>query len=125
MSNKAWQVGRSTEEQVKIVARVLDREDEVNISDTSSQLGWEPSARPTMGHRPVHYRLRPIKEVQFGFAHFMSHFIRVQIQGGFFLTGSALKVLSAEDGKIPTKKVKVGVKTSHILCDIPLLSLFW
>ena len=27
----------------------------------------------------VHYRLRPIKEVQFGFAHFMSHFIRVQI----------------------------------------------
>ena len=26
-----------------------------------------------------HYRLRPIKEVQFGFAHFMSHFIRVQI----------------------------------------------
>ena len=53
MSNKAWQVGRSTEEQVKIVARVLDREDEVNISDTSSQLGWEPSARPTMGHRPV------------------------------------------------------------------------
>ena len=53
MSNKSWQVGRSTEEQVKIVARVLDREDEVNISDTSSQLGWEPSARPTMGHRPV------------------------------------------------------------------------
>ena len=41
-----------------------------------------------------------------------------------FLTGSALKVLSVEDGKIPTKKVKVGVKTSHILCDIPLLSLF-
>jgi len=46
-------VGRSTEEQVKMVARVLDREDEVNISDTSSQLGWGPSARPTMGHRPV------------------------------------------------------------------------
>ena len=44
--------------------------------------------------------------------------------GWFFFTGSALKVLSVEDGKIPTKKVKVGVKTSHILCDIPLLSLF-
>ena len=27
----------------------------------------------------MHYRLRPIKEVQFGFAHFVSHFIRVQI----------------------------------------------
>ena len=45
--------------------------------------------------------------------------------GWFFLTGSALKVLSVEDGKIPTKKVKVGVKTSHILCDIPSLSLFF
>ena len=30
-------------------------------------------------HHALHYRLRPIKEVQFGFAHFMSHFIRVQI----------------------------------------------
>ena len=27
----------------------------------------------------MHYRLRPIKDVQFGFAHFVSHFIRVQI----------------------------------------------
>ena len=27
----------------------------------------------------MHYRLRPIKEVQFGFAHFVSHCIRVQI----------------------------------------------
>ena len=27
----------------------------------------------------LHYRLRSIKEVQFGFAHFVSHFIRVQI----------------------------------------------
>ena len=30
------------------------------------------------------------------------------IQGGF-LTGPALKVLSVEDGKIPTKKVKAKV----------------
>ena len=30
------------------------------------------------------------------------------IQGGF-LTGSALKVLSVEDGKIPTNKVKAKV----------------
>ena len=29
------------------------------------------------------------------------------IQGVFFLTGSAPKVLSVGDGKIPTKKVKV------------------
>ena len=28
---------------------------------------------------PMHYRLRPIKEVQFGFAHFVSHFICIQI----------------------------------------------
>ena len=27
----------------------------------------------------MHYRLRPIKEIQFGFAYFVSHFIRVQI----------------------------------------------
>ena len=27
----------------------------------------------------LHYRLKPIKEAQFGFAHFVSHFIRVQI----------------------------------------------
>ena len=32
-----------------------------------------------------------------------------EIQGGFFLTGSGLKVLSAGDGKIPNKKVKVRV----------------
>ena len=42
-----------------------------------------------------------------------------------FLTGSALKVLSVlRDGKIPTKKGKVRVKTSHFLCEMPLLSLF-
>ena len=45
--------------------------------------------------------------------------------GWFFFTGSALKVLSVGDGKIPTKKVKVWVKTSYFLCEIPLLSLFW
>ena len=33
---------------------------------------------------------------------------------GFFFTGPALKVLSVEDGKIPTKKVKVQGK---FLCD--------
>ena len=33
----------------------------------------------------------------------------IYIQGVFFLTGSALKVLSAGDGKIPNKKVKVRV----------------
>ena len=40
-----------------------------------------PNKNPKVSVRdePVHYRLRPIKEVQFGFAHFMSHFIRVQI----------------------------------------------
>ena len=32
----------------------------------------------------------------------------------FFLTGPAQKVLSVEAGKIPTKKVKVRVKTSHL-----------
>ena len=37
----------------------------------------------------------------------------------FFLTGSALKVLSVGDGKIPTKKMKVSVKTSYFLCEIP------
>ena len=47
MFTEAWQVGRSTEEQVRIVAKVLDREDEV---DTSDKLGREPSARPTLGH---------------------------------------------------------------------------
>ena len=31
------------------------------------------------GWDTLHYRLRSIKEVQFGFAHFVSHFIRVQI----------------------------------------------
>ena len=50
MFTEAWQVGRSTEEQVRIVAKVLDREDEVDTSDTSDKLGREPSARPTMGH---------------------------------------------------------------------------
>ena len=43
----------------------------------------------------------------------------------FFFTGSALKVLSVGDGKISTKKGKVRVKTSHFLCEMPLLSLFW
>ena len=28
---------------------------------------------------PLHYRFRPIKEVQFRFAYFLSHFIRIQI----------------------------------------------
>ena len=41
-----------------------------------------------------------------------------------FFTNSALKVLSIEDGKIPTEKIKGQVKTSHFLCDTPLLSLF-
>ena len=43
-------MGRSTEDQVRIVAKVLDREDEVNTSDTSDKLGREPYAKPTMGH---------------------------------------------------------------------------
>ena len=30
-----------------------------------------------------------------------------------FFSGPALKVLSVEDGKIPSRKVKVKVKTSH------------
>ena len=38
------------------------------------------------------------------------------------MAGSALTVL--EDGKIPTKKVKVGVKTSHFLCDTFALLCF-
>ena len=38
----------------------------------------------------------------------------INLQGGFFFTGPALKVLSVEDGKIPTKKVKVHGK---FLCD--------
>ena len=32
-----------------------------------------------VAYYPMHYRSKPIKEVQFGFAHFVSHFIRVQI----------------------------------------------
>ena len=44
--------------------------------------------------------------------------------GCFFLTGSALKVLSVGVGKIPTKKVKVLVKASYLFCEIPLLSFF-
>ena len=32
------------------MAKVLDREDEVNTSDTSDKLGREPYAKPTMGH---------------------------------------------------------------------------
>ena len=43
MFTEAWQVGRSTEEQVRIVAKVLDRENEVNSSDTSNKLGREPT----------------------------------------------------------------------------------
>ena len=43
----------------------------------------------------------------------------------FFSKGPALKVLSVGDSKIPTKKVKVLVRFSHLLSDIPLLSLFW
>ena len=35
---------------MRIVAKVLDREDEVNTSDTSDKLGRQPFARPTMGH---------------------------------------------------------------------------
>ena len=46
-------MGRSTEEQARIVAKVLDREDEVNTSDTSNKLGREPFARPTMGCGPL------------------------------------------------------------------------
>ena len=46
-------MGRSTEEQVRIVARVLDRENEVNTSDTSNKQGREPIARPTMGQGPL------------------------------------------------------------------------
>ena len=44
---------------------------------------WGPA--PASPHRhqfsrlSTHYRLTPIKEVQFGFAHFVSHFIPVQI----------------------------------------------
>ena len=38
----------------------------------------------------------------------------VKIYRVVFLTGPALKVLSVEDGKIPTKKVKVHGK---FLCD--------
>ena len=38
---------------MRIVARVLDRENEVNTSDTSNKLGREPFARPTMGHGPL------------------------------------------------------------------------
>ena len=33
--------------------------------------------------------------------------LTTKVQGGFF-TGSAQKVLIVEDGKIPTKKVKVN-----------------
>ena len=47
------QVGRSTDEQVRIVAKVLKREDEVNTSDTSNKLGREPFARPIMGRGPL------------------------------------------------------------------------
>ena len=60
--------------------------------------------------------------------HLLSHHVKlnkVLIYRVTFLTGPALKVLSAEDGKIPTKKVKVWVKTSYFICKIPLLSLFW
>ena len=43
-------MGRSTEEQVKIVAKVLDREDEVYASSSSSnKLGRQPAAKATMG----------------------------------------------------------------------------
>ena len=47
---------------MRIVAKVMDREeevdrvdreDEVNTSDTSNKLGREPFARPTMGHGPL------------------------------------------------------------------------
>ena len=50
----------------------------------------------------MHNRLRPIKEVQFGFAHFVSHFIRVQIfqidlplilsASNYFKFGQSMKV---------------------------------
>ena len=42
-------MGRSTEEQVKIVAKVLDREEEVYASSSSTKLGRQPAAKPTMG----------------------------------------------------------------------------
>ena len=61
--------------------------------------------------------------LRFTFLRF-DHGLAASLYRVVFLTGSALNVLSVEDGKIPTKKVKVGVKTSHILCGIPLLSLF-
>ena len=47
---------------MRIVAKVMDREeevdrvdreDEVNTSDTSNKLGREPFARPTMGRGPL------------------------------------------------------------------------
>ena len=34
------------------------------------------------------------------------------------------RLKSIEDGNIPTEKIKGQVKTSHFLCDTPLLSLF-
>ena len=47
--------------------------------------------------------------------------VQISIMQGVSLTGLAQKVLSVEDGKIPTKKVKV--QTSYFLCDTHLLSL--
>ena len=38
---------------MRIVAKVLDREDEVNTSDTSNKLERDPFARPTMGRGPL------------------------------------------------------------------------
>ena len=44
------------------------------------------------------------------------------VQGDFF---DWSRPKSIGDGKVPTKKVKVLIKFSHFLCDIPLLSLLW
>ena len=46
--------------------------------------------------------------------------IKLVLYRVIFLTGPALKVLSVEDGKIPTKKSE-----SSSFSVIPLRSLFW
>ena len=50
--------------------------------------------------------------------------MKITLYRVIFLTGPALKVRSVGDGKVPTKKVKVLLKFSHFLCDIPLLHFF-
>ena len=61
---------------------------------------------------PVHYRLRPIKEVQFGFAHFVSHFIRVQIFQINFSTLPRVVKCHGYGGYIHVKNCNVGGKKS-------------